>query len=311
MFRVRRRGATIRRIAAILAALFAISSAATQAQTPSSAATPPDRAIHVTVDGVQIRQKDLSTLWTGLYVAATKHVDTVTKKPADMPAKSPYFYYAGRNAMTGRGIVWQSTATPPDTDAQRMTDEYTAAYALAAIDLGYVSEPWKSLYHTSVTDDASRLAFGEKISRALDDASDQQKNATDADIAWIRSNVAVGMSRKAIYAALRAYGLVAYNYDYAPGTPIGSGRLTGCSTDDAHNRMMAAWPYPGEPVPKRTGECATMMGPGKRKPFPSAEMNLDSAFSIACGSSITVKMTFGPGDLLKKLDISKPEWGCV
>ncbi len=275
------------------------------AQVPVPLTTQPDRSIHVTVDGVRISDRDIAVLVHGLYDAGSKQVDTVKKQPAEMPAQSPYIYYAGRNAATGRGTVWVSTA------GRNPVNEYTAAYALAAIDLGYVGEPWKSLYRAAVKDDASRLAFGEQISKALVDASYQQEAITAADVTWIRQHIAVGMPRRDVYAALRAYGLVAYNYAYAPGTPTSQGKITGCDTSDTSDQLAAAWPYAGEPVPKRTGGCATAFGPGTPEAFPSAYITLEGGFDIACGSSIDVTMNFGAGDQLEKLDIAKPQVSCV
>jgi len=272
---------------------------------------PPDRSIHVIVDGIEISEKDVTSLIQGLYDAGTKRVDTIKKKPAEMPAQSPYVYFAGRNTATGREIVWQSAATYPDAEAKRANDEYTAAYALAALDAGYVGEPWKALYEDAVKDDKSRLAFGEQISRAIDEASDQRKSAATADVAWLRQHITIGMSRSKVYAALRSYGLVPYNYDYAAGTPITSGHLTGCDNSGESNELAAAWPHPGEPLPKRVGGCATIPHAAQPEPFPTAYMTLQSAFSIACGSEIHVTMAFGPGDTLTKMNISKPEWGCV
>lgn len=281
------------------------------AQMPGPATTPLDRTIHVTVNGAPIVERDLANLVHALYDAGTKQVDTVKKHPTEMPSQSPYVYYAGRNVATGREIVWESTVAASESDAKRMNDEYTAAYALAALDAGYVGEPWRSLYRDSVKDDASRLAFGEQIARAFNDASDQQKNAADTDIAWLRKHIAIATSRKDVYSALRSDGLVAYNYDYAPGTPIRRGNMTGCDTSDEINQLAAAWPYPGKPLPKRSGGCAAIMGRSKPEQFPSAYMALPTGFTIACSSEIHVTMTFGPGDLLKKMDISKPQWLCV
>jgi hypothetical protein len=301
-------------VAAIVS--FGGTAAVVMAQSPAPVATPPDRSIHVTLDGVQIFRKDLDVLVRGLYRAASTRVHTIEKKPSEMPTQSPYAYFAGRNATTGRQIVWLTTSPPPDNDGQRANDEYTAAYAIAALDAGYVGEPWKSLYADSVKNDATRVAFGEEISKAFDDASDQQKVAADADVAWFKKNIIVGMSRKDVYDALRSYGLVAYNYDYAPGRSIGTAKgLFGCERSDDNDRAAAAWPYAGEPLPKLSGGCAaldkSLGGHSAPEPFPSANLTLDSAFSIACGSDINVDMTFGPGDVLKKLDISKPDWGCV
>jgi len=290
--------------------------AVVMAQSPAPVATSPDRTIHVTVGGVQIVQADLGMLTRGLLDAAHTRVDIINKKPSEMPAQFPYAYFAGRNATTGRQIVWVRMALPPDKDGKRATDEYTAAFAIAALNAGYVGEPWKSLYADSVKDDATRVAFGKEISKAFDEASDQQKAAADADVAWFKKNIIVGMSRKDVYDALRSYGLVAYNYDYAPGRSIGAAKgLFGCERSDDNDRAAAAWPYPGEPLPKLSGGCAALeksLGEHSApEAFPSANLTLDSAFSIACDSDIHVDMTFGPGDVLKKLDISKPDWGCV
>lgn len=280
-----------------------------QAQTAVPAARQA-RSVQVTINGVPITEKDLGRLVRGLYEAATKKVDTIKKKPTEMLAQSPYVYYAGRDAVTGRGLVWESNIAPPETEAKAMNDEYTAAYALAAVDLGFVGEPWKTLYHNAVKDDASRLAFGQEISRAFVEASDLKQHAAETDVAWVRKNMTIGMSRKKVYSALRSYGLIAYNYEYAPGTPRNLGNLTGCTFDDEPDRLAAAWPYPGKPLPKRTGGCA-IMRTSKPEPLPTANITLEGGFSIACGSRIGLTMTFGPGDLLKKLDISKPEWACV
>jgi hypothetical protein len=128
-------------------------------QTSGPTATQPDRTVHVTVNGVQILGKDLANLVRGLFEAGTKQVDTIKKNPAEMPTQSPYVYYVGRNTVTARETIWESSESPPESDAKRMSDEYTAAYALAAIDAGYVGAPWKSLYSQSARDDASRLAY--------------------------------------------------------------------------------------------------------------------------------------------------------
>jgi hypothetical protein len=301
-------------VAAIVSFTGAI--AVVMAQSPAPVATPPDRSIHVTVDGVQIVQKDIDMLTRDLLDAVHTRVDVVSKKPSEMPVRFPYAYFAGRSATTGRQIVWSSTALPPDNDGKRLNDEYTAAFAIAALDAGYVGEPWKSLYVDSVKDEATRVAFGEEISKAFDDASDQQKARAGADVAWFKKNIIVGMSRKNVYAALRSYGLVAYNYAYAPGTSLGTPKgLYGCERSDDNDKAAAAWPYPGEPLPKLSGGCAalekSLHGPSAPEPFPSANLSLDSAFSIVCSSEIHIDMTFGPGDVLKKLDISKPDWGCA
>ena len=160
------------------------------------------------------------------------------------------------------------------------------------------------------------MAFGEEISKAFDDASDQQKAAADADVEWFKKNIVIGMSRKDVYDALRSRGLVAYNYAYAPGISIGTAKgLYGCERSDDSDSAAAAWPYPGEPLPKFSGGCAALEkslgGNSAPEPFPSAYLTLDSAFTIACSSGIHIDMSFGPGDVLKKLDISKPDWGCA
>jgi hypothetical protein len=290
--------------------------AAVSAQSPEPVPTAFDRSIHVMVDGVQIVQKDFGVLLRGIYSATITQIEVVRKKPSQMPVQSPYVYFAGRNATTGRQIVWVTTVLPPDKDGKRATDEYTAAFAIAALKAGYVGEPWKSLYANSVKNEAARVAFGEEISRAFDDASDQQKAAADADVAWFKGNIVIGMSRKDVYKALRSRGLVAYNYAYAPGISIGTAKgLYGCERSDDSDSAAAAWPYPGEPLPKFSGGCAALeksLGANSApEPFPSAYLTLDSAFTITCSSDINIGMTFGAGDVLKKLDISKPDWGCA
>src|SRR5580698_9735645 len=74
--------------------------AAVSAQSPEPVATGFDRSIHVTIDGVQIVQKDFGILLRGIYSATITQIGVIRKKPSQMPVQSPYVYFAGRNATT-------------------------------------------------------------------------------------------------------------------------------------------------------------------------------------------------------------------
>jgi hypothetical protein len=323
----------LQRLPAIGAMILAMVTAPLRAQTPTGQASPPtrapDRTIHVTLGAATIDDAAIGTLFRGIFRAAgtatpndtlaalegqhhnwsVKVIDTITKDPSVMPAGFRYGYYAGRDANSGNEVVWQAKPTKSDDGAVE-SEQLIAAYALAALDAGSVGEPWKTLYDQAA-DRPSRLKLGKDIVRVINAASDQQKSITDADVAWIRQNITIGLPRSEVYAALRSRGLVAYNYAYAPGRPIGSGKLVGCDTTDESAKMTAAWPYAGEPLPKPTGGCATIPHATLPEPFPSAYITLPGSFTLGCGSEINVAMTFGPADRLKKLHISKPDWECV
>jgi hypothetical protein len=290
---------------------------------PASSA--PDRSIHVSLDNVVIDEAAVRTLFGGIYAAAesgtpsqtatelmqgretwhVERIETVEKDQDQMPHGYRYFFYAGRDKDTGREILWEARPGKDEGDEDERGDEYVAAYALAALDAGYVGEPWKTLYNGEANATA-RLTFGKAIARALDEASDQKKAVEAADVAWIREHIVAGTSRANAYALLRSYGLVAYNSAYNPGVPITRDGAKGCDFTD---QSASAWPYHGEPLPTPSGECAFFRkDPGA---FPSAYITLDGAFTIACGSQVAIAIAFDDSDRIRSVHISDPQWSCV
>lgn len=266
----------------------------------AGAQTPPDRALHVTIDGVSIQMADLIGLVKdGLTAGGNGITETVERKPGEMPAGYSYVYYAGRDSKTGREIIW--VALPPaDAARVQVNDEAVAATALALLDANKVGDPWKSLYRGAVRDGASQVAFGKAIARVFDEASDQMETLAAGDASWIHEHIVIGMTRQEAYAALRTYGLVAYNWTYDQN----------CDFADEIN---AAWPYSGEPLPQcrtRPHFGMTLVQP-PAEAFPSASINLKGAFTMGCGSNAVVTIAFDNSDHVTSVRIPKPEWSCV
>ena len=294
-------------------------------------ASPPGHAINVTIGGDSIDMDAIMRLFRGIFEAAgantgeawvaslegkpilrrAKIVDTVDTPPASMPTGYRYFYYAGRDPSSEREIIRQSTETKkmcvgaPGCIAD---DEFIAAYALAALDAYYIDgEPWRSLYK-SASDAASRQALGKEIANAVTEASNQESERGAQGASGIRQKITVGMSRDDAYAIVRSLDLVAYNSAFNPGVPTTSpAGYKGC---DFSNDKPAAWPYHGESLPKRSGECA-IMGTADPGPFPSAYIDLPGGFTIACGSSARATLDFDTSDRIRKVTIEKPEWTCM
>lgn len=288
-----------------------------------------NRDISVMIGGIPVDREAIMRLFRGIYQAMgvntgaesmavlegehslrrAKIIDAIDMPRANMPAGLTYFYYAGRDPKTEREIVWQSVKDIcTGKSGCRLDDELTAAYALAALDAFYVDgEPWRTLYR-SAPDAASRLALGKSIAKAVDEASEQASSRGAEDVAWLRRKIIVGVSRKDTYVALRAFGLVAYNYAYNVGVPTQSQTgLHGCVFPDDTG---AAWPYHGEPLPKGTGDCAKSFA-GDPGPFPSAYVHIDGGFNISCGSEARVTLDFDTSDRLSKLTVSDFEWSCM
>lgn len=268
-----------------------------------SVATPPP--VQVELNGVHLTRSDFAALLVGiLKTAGAKRVRVVQKAASDMPASSPCMVYAGRDASNDIEIVWTS-ATYDQCDAKTGNDEYVAAYALAALDAGFVDDPWKAIYRGTDGTVAAKRALGTEIARSFVDASERQKGAAQEQITWLRRSIRVGESRRQIYDALRSQGLVAYNYAYQRG--VSDTRLKSCIfKSDA-----AEWPYAGEPLPKMTGQCERSGFLQKAPAFPSAEVTIPDGFNIACEGDIHITFVFGSGDLLKSMDVSKPDWECL
>ncbi len=298
--------------------------------TAALGAAAPDRSVHVTIGSASIDVDAIQRLLRGIFQAAgantgagmmaalegrplllrAKIVDTVDTPTTKMPVGFQYFYYAGRDPKTERELIWQSPATkhvcvgapgcPPN-------DEFVAGYSLAAMDAYYVDgEPWRTLYK-SAPDAESRLALGKAIAKAMNEVAAQAQARGIADVASIRERITIGMRRNDAYDVLRSFGLVAYNSAFNPGVPIESPRWKGCDYSD---RTAAAWPYHGEPLPRRSGQCATMGsdGPG---PFPSAYVDVSGGFTIACGSEASVALNFDTSDRISNVNIGKFEWTCM
>jgi len=310
--------------------LVAMATTPLQAQVmPTAQASPPmsrpDRTTHVTFDNVVIDESAVRVLFIGIFEAfgtrtpnetmtdlsqgrTTWHVrmiDTIAKDHSQMPAGYRYAFYAGRDPSTGHEVVWEANLGKGEGGNDQDDDEHVAAYALAALDARDVGEPWKTFY-SHAAGDAARQALGRDIVRTLQEASDQKKAAAAADAAWIRRYIVVGLSRANAYAALRSYGLVPYNSAFNPGVPIDKNGTKGCDFSD---QSTAAWPYHGEPLPKRTGECVSFKNdPGA---FPSANITLGGAFNLGCSSEIAISIAFDNSDHVKLVHISDPEWSCV
>jgi hypothetical protein len=292
-------------------------------------ADPPDRTFTVAIGKSEVSMDAIGRLLHGVYEAAgadtgeataaamsgkmflhrDKIIDTVNRSPDLMPTGFRFFYYAGRDPKTERELVWQSTEKvcvgAPGCIA---TDEFLAAYALAALDADYVDgEPWRSLYR-SAGDATARQVLGKAIADAVDQAGDKAKAQGADDVAWVSKHIIVGISRRDAYAAIKTYGLVAYNEAYNPGVSIPSATgQPGCDTTDMSS---AAWPYAGEPLPKRAAGCAFFAenDPGR---FPSAYITISGGFTIACGSEASVVLNFDLGDKVSKVTIGKFEWTCM
>ena len=206
--------------AAIAAAVFAVSA---------------PQPVHVEVNGVQITRRDFANLLTGILSAVgAQQIRNVVKPFGDMPPNARCLFYAGRDSATGREIIWTSGAIDK-CGHPSATSQYVAAFSLAALDAGFIKEPWRSLYRDAGTDDA-RQALGVKIARSIDEASDRQGRITQKEITWLSRNIRPGVSRAYVYDALRSRGLIAYNYSYRRG--ISDERLKSCTFKDDTAKLM-------------------------------------------------------------------------
>jgi hypothetical protein len=102
--------------------------------------------------------------------------------------------------------------------------------------------------------------------------------------------------------------MVAYNSAFNPGIPTQSpGGYPGC---DFNDDTAAAWPYHGESIPKRSGECATFTA-NAGGPFPVAYVSLSGDLTIACGSDAGASLDFDISDRVSKLSIEGFKWSCI
>lgn len=150
---------------------------------------------------------------------------------------------------------------------------------------------------------------------AFDTASREASIGAAGQAKWISSHIVPGTSRKDAYAMLRSRGLTAYNWAYEKGkaipapSPDPKNPLVGAACDMS-DWSSAAWPYQNEPLPKLEGACASGT-PTKPIRNPKADIDLDGEFSLFCGWSTEIIITFGNDDRVRRVHEGQPTQTCM
>lgn len=218
----------------------------------------------------------------------------VTKSPSEMPADDSTCHYAG--LIAGKYVVWLSSSARYAGDE---VTSYTAAFALAAMDSGAAGPALKAKYDKA----KDHVLLGRAFAQAFQHVSYETRAKSLRDIAWVRKTIVVGTSRSTTYALLRKRGLTAFNATYIAGKPMGS---NGCSYE---NRAQGDWPTMNEPLPK--SGCPLDQRQRQFVPNPSATINFDMGFNIACGSEESLTLMFDLKDELTTIQDSGESQTCL
>jgi len=167
----------------------------------------------VTVDGVPLTYRDVLQL-SALSLAGAGVMQTgVAKQSSEMPAASPYVYYAGTDAG-GKPIVWISTAIRSgaklsDAQTAEMEREGEAAGLLAALAASKGDAPIQRLYTQAKNDPAELASLGAALTGAMTQMSALTVQYSNEQRRWIFQNIPAGTTRTRVEEMLQGHGLVA------------------------------------------------------------------------------------------------------
>jgi hypothetical protein len=261
--------------------------------------------LDITVSGQVITRADIVSLVKGVLGARPQQIK---KDPGAMPSAAPLVYYAGH------GTIWLSKTVDQDLGAwarvspetQPAEDAFVAAAALAAMDAGTAGKPWQDIWRRTAADSDSRIELGKEVAEAFKTASDQSAAFAESISGWMQTTIAVGTLRRDAYTMLKSRGLVAFNPMYEASRSMGD---SACLPPTDPNG--ALWPYQNEPVPPRTGLCATLNGEAKPTPNPHAFVRVGAAFGMGCEESIVTTISFDTSDRVTKVSSEKAPPSCI
>jgi len=241
---------------------------------------------------------DLDTIVSGIFAPAlASRLTQVSKPQSDMPVGDHLYHYVGRTAA-GKFVIWVN-ADHTVTDQRAYWVAMTAAYAMAAMDSGYAGPGWQKRYHEA----ADPLALGRAFARAFQHKSDVVREKSLGDIAWIKKTILRGTPRSTAYRLLKQRGFVAIKYDYIPGKHTGPGS---CSYEDTTD---GRWPRMNQTLPS-PGPC-NPAGEHHFVPNPSATVDFDLGFTIACSTEESLTFNFDLDDKLTTVQDSGESQACL
>lgn len=166
---------------------------------------------YVTVEGEQLSYKDVIEL-TVLSLDAIGIASGALPKPPDqMPKETPYYYYAGKE-LTGKPIIWVSSAiagktSPPASVTAEIQREAEAASLLAMLDLGKGLPKLHAIFEKVRTDNRRVAALGPELADAMKEMSEKTVAYSETNRHWIFANIQAGTPGVRVYEMLNAHGL--------------------------------------------------------------------------------------------------------